>query len=88
MFKAGKYEEALACYTKALNLDTSGIGERNVYLKNRAACYLKLEKYLHAVNDCTTGELEFTELVQKHLSCWLIHHIDTQLNPSVIFLTF
>jgi len=74
MFKAGKYEEALTCYTKALNLDTSGVGERNVYLKNRAACYLKLEKYLHAVNDCTTGEskeLEFTELVQKHLSCWL-----------------
>ncbi|KAK2185884.1 hypothetical protein NP493_219g00021 [Ridgeia piscesae] len=54
MFKAGKYEEALTCYTKALNLDTSGVGERNVYLKNRAACYLKLEKYLHAVNDCTT----------------------------------
>ena len=57
LFKEGKHEEALSCYTKALSLDTSGASERNVYLKNRAACYLKLGRYSDAQKDCTTGEL-------------------------------
>lgn len=50
-FAAGKYEEAIALYTKAVK---AGGEERDVavYHKNRAAAYLKLEQYKEAIEDC------------------------------------
>ena len=60
-FKAGEIDEALAAYTKALNLNTATPIETSVLHKNRAACNLKLKKYSEAVDDCTKGrELTFT----------------------------
>lgn len=51
-FKNGFWEEALTWYTKAIKA-----GEKHkdlpVFYKNRAATYLKLEKYSKALDDCT-----------------------------------
>ncbi|XP_076801844.1 protein unc-45 homolog B-like [Clavelina lepadiformis] len=51
-YKAGEYDEALACYTKALSL-VEGKQDKLIYYKNRAACYLKLDRYQDAANDST-----------------------------------
>lgn len=51
-FNSGCYDEALACYTKAIQLSTAEDSSKAVFLKNRAAAYLKLEQYQNAVNDC------------------------------------
>ena len=40
-FKSGNFDEALSCYTQALDLSTEK-SEKLIYLKNRAACNLKL----------------------------------------------
>uniref|UniRef100_A0A1Q3FNV7 Protein unc-45 homolog B n=1 Tax=Culex tarsalis TaxID=7177 RepID=A0A1Q3FNV7_CULTA len=51
-FKNGFWDEALVWYTKAIKN-----GEKHkdlpVFYKNRAATYLKLEKYSKALDDCT-----------------------------------
>ncbi|PFX12542.1 Protein unc-45-like A [Stylophora pistillata] len=58
-FKEEKYELAAACYTQALKSftpeekDKEKLKDRGVILKNRAACYLKLEKYEEAIADAT-----------------------------------
>ena len=54
-FKEGNISEALSCYTKALQLNPSGGAETATYLKNRAACFLKQEKHMDVVTDCTAG---------------------------------
>ncbi|KAF2897166.1 hypothetical protein ILUMI_09010 [Ignelater luminosus] len=50
-FKNGNFEEAIALYTKAIKL-TSDEKELAVYFKNRAAAYLKQEKYEKVIEDC------------------------------------
>jgi len=50
-FKTNKFEEALVEYTKALNLCEQTTDKCVVY-RNRSACYLKLEKYNEAIEDC------------------------------------
>ncbi len=57
-FKAGRHEEALACYTKAIKLNPHGGAETAVYYKNRAACFLKLGKNEEVVADCTAGKFD------------------------------
>lgn len=51
-FKNQEWDEAVKHYTKAIQL-----GEKHkelpVFLKNRAACYLKLEEFEKAERDCT-----------------------------------
>jgi len=54
-FKTSKYGEAAACYTKALSLSNVTGNDKAVLLKNRAACYLKLDKHNEAIADCTAG---------------------------------
>jgi len=51
-FKAGDFEEALVCYTKALELANDDV-EKVTYLKNRAAVHLKKEQYDLVVKDCS-----------------------------------
>ena len=53
LFKVKKYKEAADFYSKAIKVcpeDESK--EKSVYHKNRAACYLKMEKYESATVDC------------------------------------
>ena len=54
-FKAGEVDKALAAYTKALNLNAASPSETAVLHKNRAACFLKQQRYADAVEDCTKG---------------------------------
>ena len=55
LFEVGQYDAALACYTKALELNPEGGPETGIYHKNRAAVYLKQNKYKEAVEDTTKG---------------------------------
>ena len=52
-FKNCQYLEAVKCYSNALAKCPEGEESRAVFLKNRAACYLKLEHYSSALDDCT-----------------------------------
>lgn len=51
-FKGNAWLQAVQCYTKALDLHPEQDSARVVLLKNRAAAYLKLEKYNKVVKDC------------------------------------
>lgn len=57
LFCENKYGEAAVVYSKALALKSLQESEKLVFYKNRAACYLKLEKYNEAMIDCTKGML-------------------------------
>uniref|UniRef100_A0AAR2L858 RNA polymerase II-associated protein 3 n=1 Tax=Pygocentrus nattereri TaxID=42514 RepID=A0AAR2L858_PYGNA len=48
-FKEGKYEAAVACYTKGMEVDTTNA----LLAANRAMAHLKLERYAEAEEDCT-----------------------------------
>jgi Tfp pilus assembly protein PilF len=56
-FKNKEYEEAIAYYTKALDISAGNgdANDRSIYYKNRAACYLKMSKYDMAMNDCLSS---------------------------------
>jgi tetratricopeptide (TPR) repeat protein len=51
-FKLEEWQQAIDCYSQALKLFADS-SDANVFYKNRAACYLKLENYEAAVMDCT-----------------------------------
>lgn len=48
LFLSRKYQEAVTCYSKAINRNTSVA----VYYTNRALCYVKLQQYDKALADC------------------------------------
>jgi len=49
LMKQEKFQEALVCYTQAIDIDDSNA----VYFCNRAAAYSKLQQHEHALNDCS-----------------------------------
>ncbi|XP_053617527.1 protein unc-45 homolog B [Plodia interpunctella] len=51
-FKENKYDEAIALYTKAVNLAEKDSRNLATYLKNRAAAYLKTNEYDKVIKDC------------------------------------
>lgn len=52
-FKNESYLEAIECYNRALKKCPKGHVCRAVFLKNKAACHLKLKNYSSALSDCT-----------------------------------
>ncbi|KAI1724410.1 u-box domain-containing protein [Ditylenchus destructor] len=48
LYQAGKYEDALSCYSKAIDKNSSDPS----YFTNRALCYLNLKKWDQAAGDC------------------------------------
>ncbi|XP_039269869.2 E3 ubiquitin-protein ligase CHIP-like [Styela clava] len=51
MFAQKKYEEAIKCYTKAINKTSNNA----VFFTNRALCNIKLQKWEAVVDDCKTA---------------------------------
>jgi tetratricopeptide (TPR) repeat protein len=51
-FKNGNWDSAAKLYTKAINLQKTEDKDLVIFLKNRAAAYLKLKNYDAAVSDC------------------------------------
>lgn len=51
-FKQQEWETAIELYSKAMKLVAADSREMALYLKNRAAAYLKKEQYENAVKDC------------------------------------
>ena len=59
-FKRKEYEKAAQCYTRAIAVSSSegediNPDDRLIYYKNRAACYLKQEKFSEATSDCLSA---------------------------------
>ncbi|XP_069496091.1 mitochondrial import receptor subunit TOM70 [Ambystoma mexicanum] len=53
-FKAGKYEQAIQCYTDALSLcPTEKKVDLSTFYQNRAAAYEQLQKWEDVIQDCT-----------------------------------
>lgn len=64
-FNEGNFGEASSFYTKALSVKSITDSEKAVFLKNRAACFLKLQKYHEAAADCTAGKVERRVLLKN-----------------------
>lgn len=52
-FRKGEYDDAVKCYSQALLQCPQDHEYGAIILKNRAACYLKLQQHLAALSDCT-----------------------------------
>ncbi|KAH0630545.1 hypothetical protein JD844_013706 [Phrynosoma platyrhinos] len=53
-FKAGKYEQAIQCYTEAIGLCPCGKNaDLSTFYQNRAAAYEQLQKWKEVAQDCT-----------------------------------
>ncbi len=52
-FNNQEYLEAIKCYSRALQECPEGNKCRAVFLKNRAACHLKLQQYSSTLSDCS-----------------------------------
>lgn len=55
LFRRGEFNDAIQRYTEALATCPQGHSEVSVYLKNRSACWLKLENYEKALADATAA---------------------------------
>ncbi len=52
-FSSGRMNDAVIAYTKALNDDSLPSNDRATILNNRAQCYLNLNDFTLALEDCT-----------------------------------
>uniref|UniRef100_A0A4X2L3Z3 Translocase of outer mitochondrial membrane 70 n=1 Tax=Vombatus ursinus TaxID=29139 RepID=A0A4X2L3Z3_VOMUR len=53
-FKAGKYEQAIQCYTEAISLcPTEKKADLSTFYQNRAAAFEQLQKWKEVAQDCT-----------------------------------
>lgn len=53
LYNLGKYEEAIALYDKAIDLESKGIKDIEVCYYNRGRAYFKLGNYQKAIGDYT-----------------------------------
>ena len=75
LFAAGKFEEAIACYTKALKIcPAEEKKDKAVYFKNRSQCHLKLENYNAAANDASKGSGQLSSIV-LHIHVWVCLYV-------------
>lgn len=55
-FKGGKFEKAIDCYTKAIELCAKGdLADLATFYQNRAAANEQLKQWTEVVNDCTSA---------------------------------
>ncbi|XP_046583161.1 E3 ubiquitin-protein ligase CHIP-like [Haliotis rubra] len=62
LFSARKYDDAISCYTKAINKNPGTA----TFFTNRALCYLKLRQWEFAVQDCQRALDLDRSLVKGH----------------------
>lgn len=62
LFAARQYDEAIGCYSKAILKNPTTA----TYYTNRALCYLKLQKWLSAIQDCQHAIENDTKSVKGH----------------------
>ena len=66
-FKKGSWDDALDCYSQAIrNTKDDCEKQKAIYFKNRAACFLKMERFEDAVDDCNKS-LEYVPKDPKAL---------------------
>ena len=63
-FKKQQWEDAIECYSKAIGLVPEDSKDKAVFLKNRAATYLKTEQFEEAVS------CNFDDLFHIHLQIY------------------
>lgn len=51
-FKAGRFQEAIDTYTRALEVDPSNKNTNSKILQNRALCHSRLKNWSQAIDDC------------------------------------
>lgn len=54
-FGKGEWDDAIECYSEAIDVAPADSTERAVYFANRAACYSKVHEYDAVVEDCTSA---------------------------------
>ena len=59
-FKKQQWEDAIQCYSKAIGMVPEDSKDKAVFLKNRAATYLKTEQFQDAVS-CNFDDLFHTQ---------------------------
>jgi tetratricopeptide (TPR) repeat protein len=67
-FKAQRYEEAIECYTQALELSPKGHPNTAIYYANRGACRLMLGENDATVADCTSAlevQTDYVKALQR-----------------------
>ena len=57
-FKKEQWEDAIQCYTKAIGLVPEDSKDKAIFLKNRAATYLKTEQFEDAVSNINVKYLQ------------------------------
>ncbi|XP_043699128.1 protein unc-45 homolog A isoform X2 [Telopea speciosissima] len=67
MYRDGRYEEALSFYTEALTMAKTK-AQKIALHSNRAACYLKLQDFKKAAEECTS----VLELDHKHTGALML----------------
>ncbi|KAA8527178.1 hypothetical protein F0562_008593 [Nyssa sinensis] len=67
MYREGRYEDALGFYTEALGMAKTK-AQKIALHSNRAACYLKLQNFKKAAEECTS----VLELDQKHTGALML----------------
>lgn len=73
-FRSGQYEDALRCYTQALELGSLNDSEKAIIFKNRSACRLKLNDHEAAVSDASACKFfNVTFLIVSSFA--LLHHV-------------
>ena len=66
LFKAGQYKAAIDCYELALGEKDTPKETKAILYGNKAACFLKLEKYKETVKEASKS-LEFNPVYVKSL---------------------
>uniref|UniRef100_A0A7S0J1B8 Tetratricopeptide repeat protein 1 n=1 Tax=Calcidiscus leptoporus TaxID=127549 RepID=A0A7S0J1B8_9EUKA len=54
-FGKGEWDDAIECYSEAIEVAPADSPERAVFFANRAACYSKIHEYEAVIEDCTSA---------------------------------
>lgn len=73
LFSSGDYVGAIKLYSKGLNSCPEKSTEAATFLKNRAAAYLKLEKYQKVIDDTTAGN--YMRIIFYYYYCNFVYYL-------------